>query len=331
MTGRWPYQQGVIDNKIPLSPDEMTLGKAFQAAGYHTAYIGKWHLGGVRAEPFGFDRSLIWTGTNTHWDRGQFHPREGGPVQPKGYNATLMTDQALAYLDERAAGDARPFFMMLSWNPPHSDFLDPPAEKRAMYPEGSLAWRDNVAAETRRKPTGTKIWNKNGWPSFRGYHAHISAIDDELGRLMAKLDELGLADHTILVYSSDHGTMMGSHKLGRKAATVRRIHPGSVLRSVAGRHPRRTDLRRAARHDRRDADAVRIVRNRRAGRVHGAGLLPHPARRNGSDSRVATADAHIEEKCLWRREPPGAYLSRTAHTPSHLRRVRRSTVVPFRQ
>ncbi|NIA12651.1 MAG: sulfatase-like hydrolase/transferase [Nitrospiraceae bacterium] len=216
MTGRWPYQQGVIDNKIPLSPDEMTLGKAFQAAGYHTAYIGKWHLGGLRAEPFGFDTSLIWTGTNTHWDRSKYHPREGEPAQPKGYNATLMTDQALAYLDERSSDGARPFFMMLSWNPPHSNFLDPPPEKQAMYPEGSLAWRDNVPSETRQKPAGKKIWGKNSWPHFRGYHAHVSAIDDELGRVMAKLDALGLTDNTILVYSSDHGTMMGSHKLGGK-------------------------------------------------------------------------------------------------------------------
>ena len=215
MTGRWPYQQGVIDNRIPLSPDEMTLGKAFQAAGYHTAYIGKWHLGGTRAEPFGFDTSLIWTGTNKHWDAAEYHPRDGKPVRPKGYNATLMTDQALTYIDERA-DDERPFFMMISWNPPHSDFLDPPPDKRDLYPDGSLAWRDNVPAQTRRKQAGTKIWGKNSWPYSRGYHAHISAIDDELGRVMAKLDALGLTGNTILVYSSDHGTMMGSHQLGGK-------------------------------------------------------------------------------------------------------------------
>jgi len=214
MTGRWPHQQGMIDNNLPLRSDEVTLGKVFKAAGYDTAYIGKWHLGGTRAEPFGFDWSLIWSGTNNHWDRSRYHPRDAQPIQPKGYNATLMTDQALEYIE--AHRDA-PFFLMLSWNPPHSKFTDPPPEKKALYPEGSLGWRTNVAPKTRSgKEVDGAIWNRNSWPHYQGYHAHISAIDDELGRIMAKLDELGLADDTILVYSSDHGSMMGSHGLGSK-------------------------------------------------------------------------------------------------------------------
>lgn len=214
MTGRWPHQQGMIDNNLQLSPDEMTLGKAFKAAGYDTGYVGKWHLGGTRAEPFGFDLSLIWSGTNNHWDKSKYHPRDAGPVQPKGYNATLMTGQALRYIEEHRGN---PFFLMLSWNPPHSNFLDPPPEKLALYPEGSLPRRENVPADARSGEKGDKrIWGQNSWPYYRGYHAHISANDDELGRIMAKLDELGLAEDTILVYSSDHGTMMGSHGLGSK-------------------------------------------------------------------------------------------------------------------
>jgi len=208
MTGRWPYAQGVIDNDIPLSPDETTLGKAFKAAGYATAYIGKWHLGGTRAEPFGFDTSLIWTGTNNHW-RSACHPKGGPPVPTKGYNATLMTDQALAFIAEHTA---HPFFLMVSWNPPHSSFTDAPDDKKALYPEGSLKPRPNqrVGKGGRGGAFGTS------WNVYQGYHAHVSAIDAELGRLMAKLDELGLADDTILVYSSDHGSMLGSQGVGGK-------------------------------------------------------------------------------------------------------------------
>jgi arylsulfatase A-like enzyme len=213
MTGRWPYQQGVIDNGIALSPEETTLGKVFKAAGYDTAYIGKWHLGGVRAEPFGFDDSLIWTDDNTHWDKSKYHPHDGGPVQPKGYNATLMTDQALAFIEERRE---RPFFLMVSWNPPHSNFLDAPGDKKALYPEGSLPWRKNVPAATTTSSAEPAIWDQNSWPYYQGYHAHISAIDGELRRILARLDALGLGDDTILVYSSDHGSMMGSHGIGGK-------------------------------------------------------------------------------------------------------------------
>ncbi|HOZ46133.1 MAG TPA: sulfatase [Candidatus Hydrogenedentes bacterium] len=214
MTGRWPYQQGMIDNDIQLRPDEMTLGRVFKSAGYHTAYIGKWHLGGLRAEPFGFDHSLIWTGTNTHWDTSEYHPADAKPVRPKGYNATLMTDQAIEFIDAHVKDDA-PFFLMLSWNPPHASFLDPPEGKKALYPEGSLAQRTNaeVEGESDEKPA---IWKQNTWPYYQGYHAHVSAIDDELGRIMAKLDELGIAEDTILVYSADHGSMLGSHGVGGK-------------------------------------------------------------------------------------------------------------------
>jgi arylsulfatase A-like enzyme len=213
MSGRWPCQQGVIDNGIPLSSEQMTLGKAFQAGGYRTGYIGKWHLGGTRAEPFGFDHSLIWTGTNNHWDHSKYHPKGQEPVTPKGYNATLMTDQAI---DFATANQNQPFFLMLSWNPPHSKFTDAPDDMKAHYPEGSLPSRPNVdLADSKGKDAGL-IWNQNDWDNFAGYHAHVSAIDRELGRLMQTLDTLGLAEDTILVYTSDHGSMLGSHGIGSK-------------------------------------------------------------------------------------------------------------------
>jgi len=210
MTGRWPYQQGVIDNNIPLGPKEMTIGKAFQSAGYATGYIGKWHLGGKRAEPFGFDHSLIWTGTNNH-QRSAYHPADGPPVKVKGYNATLMTDQALEFIGRN---QDHPFFLMLSWNPPHADFTDAPESFQKLYPEeNSLPRRPNLEAGTER---GTGPLNAPSWKAWRGYHAHISAIDAEMARIMKKLDELNLAEDTILVYSSDHGSMLGSHGVGSK-------------------------------------------------------------------------------------------------------------------
>jgi arylsulfatase A-like enzyme len=214
LTGRWPYQQGVIDNAIPLQPSEMTVGKAFQAAGYDTAYIGKWHLGGVRAEEFGFDHSLIWTNTNAHWDKSSYHPADGPMQRPKGYNATLMTDQALEYINQERD---KPFFMALSWNPPHANFLDAPEPKKDLYAEGSLSWRANAdLTKAHDTEASNKIWNQNSWPHYQGYHAHVSAIDDELGRLMQALDDAGLSEDTILIYSSDHGSQLGSHGVGSK-------------------------------------------------------------------------------------------------------------------
>ncbi len=212
LTGRWPYQQGLIDNDIALNSGEMTIGKAFKAAGYATGYIGKWHLGGRRAEPFGFDLSLIWEGTNQHW-KSTWFPASGPAVQEKAYNASVMTRQAIQFIE---AHRGEPFFLMLSWNPPHTSFTDPPPEFQALYPDqGLLPFRPNVPAVADRR-RGGGVSEVPTWEVYRGYHAHISAIDAELGRLMQKLDELGLADNTVLVYSSDHGSMQGSHGVGGK-------------------------------------------------------------------------------------------------------------------
>ncbi|MGI6460572.1 MAG: sulfatase [Candidatus Hydrogenedentales bacterium] len=216
MTGRWPYQQGVIDNNIRLDPGQPTLGKVFQSAGYRTGYIGKWHLGGTRAEPFGFETSLIWTGTGTHYDKAEYHPADGEAVRPRGYNATLMTDQALEFIRQSNAA-RQPFFLMLSWDPPHSTFTDAPEDKKALYPEGSLPWRPNVRqAGDEVSVDAPGIALRNDWPNYQGYHAHITAIDEELGRILAAIDELGLARNTIIVYTSDHGSMFGSHGVGSK-------------------------------------------------------------------------------------------------------------------
>lgn len=210
LSGRWPWQSGVNDNSVPLQPDGKMLGDVFQAAGYATAYIGKWHLGGTRAEPFGFGHSLIWTEDNQHWDVSRYHPKDAEPVQPKGYNATRMTDQALDFIS--AHRDA-PFFLTLSWNPPHAIFTDAPAEKKALYPDGALPLRANTI--DRKSDSGSGAFGY-AWENFQGYHAHISAIDDEVGRLVAHLEALGIAEDTILIYSADHGSMMGSHGLGGK-------------------------------------------------------------------------------------------------------------------
>ncbi len=211
MTGRYPYQTGVIDNNIPLSDSEFTVGDAFRNAGYRTGYVGKWHLGGTRAEPFGFDLSLIWTNTNEHYDQSYYHPKGSDPVQPKGYNATLMTDQALAFMAEQESENA-PYFLMLSLNPPHSRFTDAPPEKMALYPEGSLPYRPNVRLED--ASDDAHISQRNGSPHYEGYHAHITAIDHELERVLEAASNT--SRDTIVIYTSDHGTMFGSHGVGSK-------------------------------------------------------------------------------------------------------------------
>jgi arylsulfatase A-like enzyme len=207
LTGRWPYQTGIIDNALQLRPDQVSIGETFRRAGYRTGYIGKWHLspGDERGEFIpkgparqGFEDWHVWANTNQHFDRSfTFDPDTGSKIHPKGYNCTLMTNEGLDFI-ERHWGE--PWMLMISWNPPHPSFLDAPPEQKERYHPAALKFRpnaENVDAALRR--------------NFQGYCGHISAVDAEFGRLLEKLDQTGQASNTIVVYTSDHGDMMGSH------------------------------------------------------------------------------------------------------------------------
>lgn len=202
MTGRWPYATRQLENNgAVVDPEgQPTLGKIFRAAGYRTGYVGKWHIG-MRPEGAGFDRTFVWENTNHHW--GSFYrDGQGNRIAYKGYNAVGMTDQALAFIDESAKTNA-PFFLMVAWNPPHAKFTDPPDDTKALYPKESLHFRPNY--EGKPKSREQELAN------YQGYCAHITAVDRELGRILQRLDDLGLSDNTVLIYSSDHGSMFGEH------------------------------------------------------------------------------------------------------------------------
>lgn len=204
MTGRWPYQQGLMANHMALGervdmPEAEktrgTLAWAFRDAGYRTGHFGKWHLGGDDARPFGFERSVVWRGTNNH--RSNEYVADGGPRESwEGEsNATATVEQGLDWIAEVSRGDS-PFFAVLSLNPPHGPFDDAPESKKALYPdEAALPFHplDEIRDFTQH----------------RDYHALVSGIDDDLGLVMRRLDELGLAENTILIYTSDHGAMTG--------------------------------------------------------------------------------------------------------------------------
>ncbi len=204
LTGRWPYQQGLMANHMSLAErvdmpqgqsTRGTVAWAFRDAGYATGHFGKWHLGGRDARPFGFDKSIVWAGTNNHRecrysvDGEQYTDWEGLS------NSTATTEQALEWIEGTSAGD-QPFFAVISVNPPHGPFHDAPDEKKQLYPDES-ALPFHPLDVTR------------DFEQHRDYHALISGMDGDLGVVLARLDELGIADSTILLYTSDHGGMTG--------------------------------------------------------------------------------------------------------------------------
>ncbi len=217
MSGRWPYQTGVIDNSHRLKESEYSLGEAFRDGGYHTGYVGKWHLDARGTEGYslkatgesrhGFAEWRAWYNTNPHYDRSHTYNEQTGRQEiPDGYNATLMTDDAISFIKRNRE---KPWMLVVSWNPPHPPFNDAPPDLVKKYIPGDLQLRPNTVE---RVPRGGAISNSRGTRyDLAGYNAHIEGIDIEMARLLKSLDETGQADNTVIVYTSDHGEMLGAH------------------------------------------------------------------------------------------------------------------------
>lgn len=219
MSGLYPWQSKVTQNGQTLEPHMPGLGEVFKQSGYNTGYVGKWHLyhGENEFVPegkyrFGFDDWKVWANTNKHYDGIMFNAA-GERITVPGYQPTGMTDQAIEFIDKQK-GASKPWFLVLSWNPPHPPY-NPPPDERALYDAAKLEMRPNVRLST----PADKI--ANPYPELatmerlhaaaQGYYGAITAIDKEFARLLETLEKNGMAEDTIVVYTSDHGEMLGSH------------------------------------------------------------------------------------------------------------------------
>jgi arylsulfatase A-like enzyme len=223
MTGKYPAESGVVNLAIPMKTSEFTLTKAFKKAGYRTGYVGKWHLNGDHDQHFKYipagpgrvdiDDWHIWENTNAHYQCYTYNPNTGQKIPAKNWGPVDMTDQTIGLLQDYAKKPEEPFFLMLSYNPPHPPF-DPPNNDRDANPINAQKYRPNTQVG-------------NGGPAFlknqetfhhamQGYLGGISGIDTEFGRVMKAVEEAGLAENTIVMFSSDHGEMMGSQGKGGK-------------------------------------------------------------------------------------------------------------------
>jgi len=225
MSGRWPFQTGLVKNNIALGTDERSLGHHFRGNGYRTAYVGKWHLQGrgVKFVPpgpgrQGFQDWHVWANTNAHYKSWTYDPESGERIQPRGWNCTLMTDQAVSFIDAQENSNS-PWFLVVSWNPPHPPF-NPPPEDRRRYRGGHLAKRPNARLREEQGENIPRPLHSEAalQKAMAGYYGGITGVDGEFQRLLDILDKTGQAENTIVIYTSDHGEMMGSH--GRMAKQV---------------------------------------------------------------------------------------------------------------
>jgi arylsulfatase A-like enzyme len=212
MTGQRPTTHGLFLNDAHLSDDAVTIGKTLAAAGYDTGFIGKWHINGrgrlsyippENRQGFSYWKAMECTHEYNH---SLYFTDENPNVQVwPGYDAAAQADDARGYIRDHSRKD-KPFALFLAWGPPHNPYGTAPPEFRNLYEPARIQLRPNV-------PLGVAQHTRE---ELAGYYAHCSALDRSLGDLRQALADLGIENDTIVVFTADHGDMLGSHGMERK-------------------------------------------------------------------------------------------------------------------
>ena len=239
VTGRFPQACGMADNRPIMPLGERTMAQELKKIGYATGYIGKWHLDGNPGPNFvppgerrrGFDYWAAYSRGHRYYNSVYYRDTDE-PIQMGGYEPDYQTDLAIEFIKRNKDN---PFYLYVSWGPPHempgringryAFDRTPPAKYANFYKPGQFHLRPNVP----------KDYEATARKGLAGYYGLCSALDDNIGRLLNALNETALADDTIVVFSSDHGDMVGSHGLEAKGVP----YEESARAPLLIRYPRR--------------------------------------------------------------------------------------------
>ena len=251
MTGEYAHSRGVPAIDYQLSPAETTIADVFDEAGYQTAYIGKWHLAGHHAYRYesgtdiardlnrkairpavrgGFD---YWRGfelRNGPFDTVYFADDDPTPRPIEGYQTDGLFDLACEFLDERE--DDRPYFLVISVEPPHPPLVAPSPDLER-WQDRPVEPRPNVPlGNEERLPSGYRSWGSTQTGTaavtedpyardtvlddLRKYYAMIENLDRNVGQFTNELIARGIREESALAFLSDHGELLGSHGLRGK-------------------------------------------------------------------------------------------------------------------
>ena len=235
LTGMYPENSGVslnCNSNRPVSSlrqDAMCIGDVFKQSGYECAYIGKLHVdyptlnNPQRPGEYVEDRNPVWDaytpperrhGFNYWYSYGTFdvHKQphywdtDGCRHEINEWSPKHETDKAISYLrnEDRVRDETKPFFMMISYNPPHSPYksLDD-----CMEDDYNL-YKDRSLSDLLVRPNADTTMQKASCAKY--YFASITGVDREFGRILDELKRIGLEENTIVVFTSDHGETMCS-------------------------------------------------------------------------------------------------------------------------
>jgi arylsulfatase A-like enzyme len=231
LTGTYPHANGMMANDLRLKEEHVTIAERLQKVGYRTGFIGKWHLDGGPREPGfvppgerrqGFEFWAAYECHHKHFEPDYFRDTPERIVVQK-FEPEASCDFAVEFL--RSQPKEKPFFLTVQMGPPHDPY-GAPEEYTKLYDERKItpdpSWVEG--SETRPMPKGglrrgplasrfVKIGSKQ---EILAYYAAITALDAQVGRLLATLKETGVDENTIILFTSDHGDMLGNHGMRRK-------------------------------------------------------------------------------------------------------------------
>ncbi|MEM7146762.1 MAG: sulfatase [Verrucomicrobiota bacterium] len=244
LTGLYAHNHGVIDNYNPLPDNLVFFPQYLQAAGYNTAFIGKWHMGGMIDHPQpGFDHWVSFKGQGVYFPEGMKHKAKGRyvpQVSDEGFNVNgkrvpqtdyitdELTEYALDWLNSRPDDDTEPFLLYLSHKAVHADFL--PHDRHAYkYAEEPFV-QPLIPGDHPDEFTDVPVWVRNQRNSrhgvefayyenlnlaeyYRRYHETLLAVDESLGLILDWLQENNQLDDTAILYLGDNGFLFGEHGL----------------------------------------------------------------------------------------------------------------------
>ena len=231
-TGKHTTGTGMVINELRMNPNQRCLGHVLTEANYRTGYIGKWHLYAnqlgnhldprnsfVPRGPHRLGLDGYWAAYNFHHDYyGSYYHTESPEKVFYGdgvFEPDAQTDLALDFLAKNAAGET-PFFLMVSYGTPHDPWVksNVPTQFYDKFKDVKFPLAPNYGGEM--DPYGDEWSNIKKSPAaidewMRNYYAMTANLDGNIGRLLQAVDQAGLAEETVIVFTCDHGEMFGGH------------------------------------------------------------------------------------------------------------------------
>ena len=248
LTGCIPSQHGIHDwlrddderqAAIEYLAGQYSFTKALAEAGYDCALSGKWHMGASEKPQQGFSHWFCHkSGGGPYYGAPLY--RNGGLYRESRYVTDVITDDALEYLDSRAGCD-QPFFLYVGYTAPHAPWLNNhPKEYTDLYRDCPFVSVPHLP----RHPDSIYLTDevaKDERANLIGYYAAVTAMDANIGRILQKLEDMGIAENTLVVFTSDNGFSCGHHGFwGKGNATFPlNLFEESVKVPFIARHPGR--------------------------------------------------------------------------------------------